>query len=134
MDNWNVKNWSAREWISLLGIFAFSVIGTIVQCIYIFKLLKRRDEILKNKYFIVRGNVLFITHCIINFYWSCLHPIIIGVFFLLFPDNIFILITLYCYGLILLDILITIFCIRCWILYFNFNYYALQFEKLWKKK
>ena len=126
--------WEARQWISIVGIIVFSVIGTIVQSIYMFGLIKRRDKIMNHKWFLARGKGLVILHFIFNLYWASIHPIIVGSFFIFYPHQIFILCTLYSYGLLLLNLLITIFIIRCWLIYFNFNYMALQFEKLWKTK
>ena len=110
------------------------MIGTFIQSFYIFRLFKRRDKVLISKHFLVRGKGLYLTHCIINFYWASIHPLIVGLCLIFHPHQKIILITLYCYGLVLLDFLLTIYCIRCWILYFNFMRSCYQFEKLWKTK
>eukprot|EP01084_Bolivina_argentea_P232073 391215_1 len=129
-----LSSFGARQWLSIGGILLFSVVGTFIQLVYIFKLWKRRDDSIMQKHFLVRGKGLFFTHCALNLYWSSIHPIVIGLQFIIYPYNRMVLIFSYCYTLVLLDSLMAIFCIRCWVLYFNFNFLALQFEKLWKTK
>jgi len=129
-----ITDWSTREWLSAWGMLLFGVIGGIIQIIYLIPLFKHRKNKLLHKHLKVRGKAMYITYCIVNFHWASIHPILVGIVFFYFPHKLSILLLLYSFGLILLDTAITLYCTRCWVLYFNFNYYALQFEKLWKSK
>ena len=109
----NVSNWGAREWLFILSVISFCIIGTLVQLVYVWRLLKHRRKISTHKAFIARGSSLFVAHCAMNLYWTAIHPLIVGAGYILYRDNVLVLLSLYCYGFVMLQCLMALFYIRC---------------------
>ena len=74
---------------------------------------------------------MFTFNIIMSLYWSSIHPLIQGLCYIFLDHDSWVIISLYCYGLVMLIISFLSLCLRCWILYFNYHYNAFLFEKLW---
>lgn len=126
-----------KDWLAIISILIFSFGGGIIFTYYLYLyIFKYRQHAILIKHIKARSQSLFTFNMIMNVYWASIHPLIQGLCYLFFGhhNNPIIICLLSSYSLVMLIIGLMSICLRCWILFYNFNYNAYIFEKMWKSK